>query len=483
MKARTIFFSGLIILIIHSCKSNKSDLNFNIDGTSTIKLNNESNDTVKIKIENWYQFPWKSQIIDTLITNTEILDLEIITQGYNYYKVNIGDENLKIFANPNSSTTITISENNQIQFSGTLESINKFIHKKSKDFNSVDAEWLARTNLTHGTGTTTDLFEGNDSITQIHIDYLNTNKEGLPNWFVEFEKKRLKFLTFDWKIRSIWYRKNLLFNKDSLPITFLNKSLENLDIEDNSFFGNENYMRFLSSYLLIKSDLFYSTTQPKTKEDFKKRYRKNFKTIEQEFKGKLKDVFLTYELGNIIESNRYIFEENWVNKIEDKNLNEYLLKLYRLNPILPKGSKLPYFSLLDSNNIRYESRQFNGQILLINFWATWCKPCIKEFSHENQLVDQFKNEPVKIVNICIESDSVNWKSIIEKFKLNSLNLISKNNWDEKLTKDFGIQGLPHSTLIDRNGLVVQNKCPLPSEGVDELINKLLIGKKKIETTN
>ena len=59
-----------------------------------------------------------------------------------------------------------------------------------------------------------------------------------------------------------------------------------------------------------------------------------------------------------------------------------------------------------------------------------------------------------------------------------LNLFSKNNWDEKLARDFDINGLPHSVLVDWNGKIVQNKCPSASRGVDKLIHQLLAKKKE-----
>ena len=123
MKKRIIISSLLILLIISfSCKSDKKEL-FYVDGISTVLLTNKSEKSVRIKIENWYQFPWKSQIIDTLITSGEITELAIITQGKNYYKIDIDDENLKVFAKPNSQVNLTILEDSSIQFSGTLNDI------------------------------------------------------------------------------------------------------------------------------------------------------------------------------------------------------------------------------------------------------------------------------------------------------------------------------------------------------------------------
>lgn len=60
----------------------------------------------------------------------EITTLEIITQRSNYYTIDIDDEKIKIFTNLNANTGITISRNDEIQFSGVFaRSINKFIYQ------------------------------------------------------------------------------------------------------------------------------------------------------------------------------------------------------------------------------------------------------------------------------------------------------------------------------------------------------------------
>ena len=139
---------------------------------------------------------------------------------------------------------------------------------------------------------------------------------------------------------------------------------------------------------------------------------------------------------------------------------------------------LPYFYLSDIDSVFYEPEHFKGKVLLINFWATWCKPCYQEFEYENELVLKFQKEPVEIVNICIDSEKDNWEKVVTKYSLKTKNLFAAKNWSEKINKDFGVTALPHSVLIDWNGNVIQNKCLRPSEEVDELITKELYKNEK-----
>lgn len=470
-----LFLAFVLIITLFSCQKEREIKVFDIDGKSKLVLQNQLGSTIKVKIENWYQIPWQSQTFDTNIESGKSLELSLVIQGFSYYKIEIEGKEMNLFSKPNSVDSIIINKGGA-NFLGDLKKINEFLFEKSKDFQNVNAEWMPRANLTHGNTTTTELLFGNDTITQTHLDYLDSNKEKLPKWYVMFEKKRLQYLNFGWKVRSVSYRRAFLNKKDSLPPTFLEKSLEDIAVEDITYLGNESYMLFLSSYLSLVSDSFYTRRIPKLRKGYIDLHENRFKIIQNELHGKVKDVYLTYDLAQIINSQKYIFKESWLSMVKENGLRARLKEYFISEPILPQGAKMPFFSLLDPNNIRYESSQFDDQILLINFWASWCKPCIQEFPHENALAKQFEQEPVTIINICIESDPKHWKSMLDKFDLKTLNLIATKNWDEKLSKDFGIMGLPHSTLADWNGRIVQNRCPRASEGVDKLIYELLAEK-------
>ena len=134
---------------------------------------------------------------------------------------------------------------------------------------------------------------------------------------------------------------------------------------------------------------------------------------------------------------------------------------------------MPYFFLENSKGEDVESNDYLGNILLINFWADWCKPCIEEFPHENDLVEKYQGKPVKILNICIESKPEKWRAYIHKYGLKMDNVFAGENWTKKLKSSYDISGIPHSVLIDWNGNIVENRTKAASKGVDKLIDEML----------
>ncbi len=263
----------------------------------------------------------------------------------------------------------------------------------------------------------------------------------------------------------------------SVPENFLTNTLGSLPINVAGMLGNHRYMNFLSDYLGYNSDPLYQNEKPSTKDQWVKFYEDLIEQINIHLTGQVRETYLAFFLGNIIERRRHIFKDDWIALINDNSLRRYVEALVSSNPILPKGAKISYFQLSDIANTVYEPSSFSGKIILINFWATWCKPCIKEFPYENKLIEKYKNSPVEIVNICIDSEFATWKKYLTKYDLKTTNLYAEGNWNNNLQENFGIQALPHSVLIDWKGQVAQNKCPAASEGVEKLIDKLLIKKK------
>ncbi|MFT4803466.1 MAG: peroxiredoxin [Psychroserpens sp.] len=467
------------LAILLSCQSEEPIMVFELEGRSSLTIKNETGNSIKIGIENWYLLPWKSQEVDTVILEGASLYVDLITQGPTYYNLNIGDKEFKIFSKPNSADQIVVKgELSEVHFFGDLNIINEFLLGKATAFNSIEADWMPRINMTHGNSSIIDLINFNDSITKDHTNYLERHGLKLPKWYKAFEGQRLKYLNAHFKLNSLFYRKVMLDKIDSIPEKFLEKTIGSLAINNKNMLGNMRYMYFLSDYIGYSSDPLFKTEMPSSQDEWIKFYTKQIEIIEHNLTGDVKDVYTAFLLGNIIERRSYIFQKDWLSLVDNEKLATYLKNYLSSNPILPKGSEWPYFYLPDTSNSNFEPAQFLGKIVLVNFWATWCKPCIKEFPNENDLIDKFQNEPVDVINICIDSHPDKWKELVQQHNLRTINLLSEKAWNDKLKKDYGIDALPHSILIDWKGKVVQNKCPSASEGIDMLISQLLSDMKE-----
>lgn len=140
---------------------------------------------------------------------------------------------------------------------------------------------------------------------------------------------------------------------------------------------------------------------------------------------------------------------------------------------LKEKVKAPEFYLVNEKEQAYRLQSFQDSLVYISFWATSCKPCIKEFPAENALVEQFKNQPVKIVSICLDSEREKWLIISEQHGLQTLNLYAEGNWNKLLKERYNIPSFPHYALIGKQGNLIQNNTLRPGEKADSLISHYL----------
>lgn len=144
-----------------------------------------------------------------------------------------------------------------------------------------------------------------------------------------------------------------------------------------------------------------------------------------------------------------------------------LLLIFQLNIAfsqLNKGEKAPEIVFENSFPINYKLPK--GKPIILDFWATWCAPCVAALNESNTFVDRYKD---KIEFLCIsDSTSKNVEKFIDKQKLKHQFLINKN---QTTFRNFKIKGLPTVFFIDANGIIQWsgNGMAVNSKLIDEFL--------------
>ena len=105
---------------------------------------------------------------------------------------------------------------------------------------------------------------------------------------------------------------------------------------------------------------------------------------------------------------------------------------------------------LDKNDKKINIKEFNGNLLLLNFWATWCEPCKEEMPSLDRLQVNQNLSNLKIIAINISQES---KKKVDSFfeDLNIKNFDPYFDAPTTLAKTFSLRGVPTSILIDKDG--------------------------------
>jgi len=113
------------------------------------------------------------------------------------------------------------------------------------------------------------------------------------------------------------------------------------------------------------------------------------------------------------------------------------------------GTSAPDFVVQDADR-KVEIRDFRGKIVLLNFWATWCAPCVEEMPSLVQLQQRMKDKGVTVVAISVDVDNDAYHKFLVDHKID---LLTVRDPDEKANNLYGTFKFPETYVIDRNGIV------------------------------
>ncbi len=134
------------------------------------------------------------------------------------------------------------------------------------------------------------------------------------------------------------------------------------------------------------------------------------------------------------------------------------------------GKLAPDFVLVDMNGEKHQLSDYRGEGVFLNFWATWCKPCEREMPYIDNAYQYYKDKGVKVLTINVGESDVAVNNFIERHNLSFPVMIDK---DGQVQTVYGINPLPITFLIDKNGILVRSHTgELTQEKVNQFMEEI-----------
>ncbi len=94
------------------------------------------------------------------------------------------------------------------------------------------------------------------------------------------------------------------------------------------------------------------------------------------------------------------------------------------------------------------------KVVLVDFWATWCGPCVAEMPHVISTYEKYNEAGFEVVGISLDSDKAALDEFVAEKKMPWPQYFDGKGWDNDLAKEFGITGIPATFLIGKDGKIV-----------------------------
>ena len=219
------------------------------------------------------------------------------------------------------------------------------------------------------------------------------------------------------------------------------KQLLSLEVEARGVSEKENLIQ------QRKDSLIYSYIDLLIEEYTKSNNREGLSVIVKDLTG----LFGTREHPEKIKELYALMPENEKNTDTDRRIQDF----FNQSALISLG-QLVDFDFTDCNGLAGKVSDYKGKLVLIEFWATWCGPCIAQFPVMEKI--SAHADKIKIITVSIDDDIDQWKTKTAELDASWVNIHYKQ--DDDLKKHFFVSGIPDNLLLSQDGKILRKKANL-----------------------
>lgn len=170
-------------------------------------------------------------------------------------------------------------------------------------------------------------------------------------------------------------------------------------------------------------------------------------------------------------ANESKFVKNFLLEMQKEHPNALYLKLLDkklafasalVNKDKAPGLSGKKYELEDPLGNEVKLGEYKGDYLLIDFWASWCKPCIQGFEEIlKPLYQKYQGANFEIISIALEKEKDRWKSALKELDLPWVNLKAADYPDDQISDDYGVSKIPHYVLVGNDGSILKSRLIAP----------------------
>lgn len=135
------------------------------------------------------------------------------------------------------------------------------------------------------------------------------------------------------------------------------------------------------------------------------------------------------------------------------------------------GEMVPDFSATDLDGEPISIEAYRGKVVLVDFWAVWCGPCVAEMPNVKKVYEKYKDKGFDIIGISLDSNETSLRNYLKDNDIPWRQVFSGKGWQSPVAQQYGIYSIPNMWLIDKEGKLISNKAR--GEKLESMVAKAL----------
>jgi len=150
---------------------------------------------------------------------------------------------------------------------------------------------------------------------------------------------------------------------------------------------------------------------------------------------------------------------------------------YISHPELARARMAPPFELTTVDGQRFAMDDLQGKVVLLDFWAMWCPPCLRALPHIREIAKKFQGQPLVILSVSLDGDERKWKEFIAKNEM-TWPQYREAGVNGVAARMFGVTAIPHTFIIDADG-VLQDEH-IGDASIEDKLKKLIAQAREMQ---
>jgi thiol-disulfide isomerase/thioredoxin len=244
---------------------------------------------------------------------------------------------------------------------------------------------------------------------------------------------------------------------------------------NNDFLANSPYYnRFLDNFIWNAYNETLAAEQSAGFDEFDVRMRKELALVKKHLSGYARNKQYAKIMNEILENNEPLLYEEYSAEFEqmvdDEHLRLVVTNRFKKEEAQDRGEYLPEgakeITVVDADGKTAPLRDilsiYQGKVVYIDFWASWCGPCLKEMPSSSILQDRLTGKEVIFLYMSNDEDEEAWRAAISKHNIKGLHIRMNSRLSAEVAQQFGIEAIPHYALVNKQGKVFKPSASSPS---------------------